>query len=90
MVTPFPSTGKRNNTVDYTTSRGNGRCKDNRWVVMITHTETEEKDGKDHLYGQTMIARTSLQQENCHKRRSTRDSCSQEKHNNMSHHKNKG
>jgi hypothetical protein len=57
---------------------------------MVTHTEIEKKDGKDHLYGQTMIARTSPQHENFHKRRSTRNRCSQTKRNNIRHNKNKG
>jgi hypothetical protein len=67
-VTPLPRTGTGKSKVGYTTSRGNGRCRDNRWISMVTHTKTEKKDGKDHLYVQTMIARTSLQQDNFHKR----------------------
>jgi hypothetical protein len=61
MVTPLSSTGMGNNTVGYTTRRGNGRCRDNGRIVMVIHTETENKDGKDHLYGKTMIARMILQ-----------------------------
>jgi hypothetical protein len=76
--------------VGYTAKRGNGQRRDNGRIVMVTHTETEKKDEKDHLYGQTMIARMSLQQENFHNRRSTRNRCSRTKRNRRSHHKNKG
>jgi hypothetical protein len=73
------------------TQRAGARVnRDNGQTVMVTHTETEKKDGKDHLYGQTMIARMSPQQENFHKRRSTRNRCSRTKRNRRSHHKNKG
>jgi hypothetical protein len=90
MDTPHPSIGTGSSTVGYTTRRGKGRCRDNDRVIMITHTETGKKDGKDHLYGQTMIARTSPQQGKSHKRRSTRNRCRQEKRNCRSYHKNKG
>jgi hypothetical protein len=58
MDTPHPSTGTRNNTVGYITGRGKDQCRDNDRAIMITHTETGKKDGKDHLYEHTMIART--------------------------------
>jgi hypothetical protein len=67
-VTPLPRTGTGKRKVGYTMSRGNGRHRDNGWTFIVTHTETEKKDGKDHHHRQTMIARMHLQQENFHKR----------------------
>jgi len=48
-------------------------------VIMSTHTKTGNKDRKVHLYGKTMIARTSPQLGKPHKRRSTRNRYRQEK-----------
>ena len=59
-ITPIPRIGMVKRKVGYTMSRGKGLCRDNRWMLMVTHTEIKKKDGKDHLYGQTMIARMSL------------------------------
>jgi hypothetical protein len=68
MVTPLPRIGTGKSTIGYTKSRGNGRGMDNRRIVMVTHTKTEKKDEKDHLYRKTMIARMTPQQDNFHKR----------------------
>jgi hypothetical protein len=57
---PRPGTGS--STVGYQASRGKGPYRDNGRVIMIIHTVTGKKDGKVHLYGQTMIGRTSPQQ----------------------------
>jgi hypothetical protein len=90
MDTPHPSTGTGSSTVGCTMSRGKGRRRVYGRVIMITHTETGKKDGKVHLYGQTMIARMSPQLGKSHKRRSTRNRYRQEKRNCRSYHKNKG
>jgi hypothetical protein len=49
-----------------------------------------KKDGKFHLYGQTMIGRTSLQQGKINKRRNNRNRCKQEERNYRGYHKLKG
>jgi len=90
MDTPYPCIGTRRSTVGYATSRGKGRRKFYSGVIMITHTEIGKKDGKVHLYGHTMISRTSPQLGKSHKRRSTRNSYRQEKRNYKGYHNNKG
>jgi hypothetical protein len=90
MDTPHPSTDTGSGTVGCTTCRDKGWCRGYGRVITSTHTETEKKDRKVHLYGQTMIARTSPQMGKSHKRRSTRNSYRQEKSNCRGYHKNKG
>jgi hypothetical protein len=54
--------------VGYQASRGKGQYRNNGRVIMIIRTVMGKKDGKFHLYGQTMIGRTSPQQGKFNKR----------------------
>jgi hypothetical protein len=62
-----PGTGRC--SVGYQASKGKGPYRDNDGVIMIIRTVTGKKDRKVHLYGQTMLGRTSPQQGNFNKRR---------------------
>jgi hypothetical protein len=57
---------------------------------MIIRTVTGKKDGKVHLYGQTMIGRTSPQQGKFNKRRNNRNRCKQKERNCRGYHRHKG
>jgi hypothetical protein len=64
-------------SVGYQASKGKGPYRDNGGVIMIIRTATGKKDRKVHLYGQTMLRRTSPQQGNFNKRRNNRNRCKQ-------------
>jgi hypothetical protein len=73
ISTPCQRTGMRISTVGYQVSRGKGSHRDNGRVIMIIRIVMGEKDGKVHLYGHTMIRRTSLKQGKFNKRRNNRN-----------------
>jgi hypothetical protein len=50
---------------------------DNGGFIMIICTMMGEKDGKVHLYGQTMILRMIPKQGKFNKRRNSRNRCKQ-------------
>jgi hypothetical protein len=87
---PFQSTGTKINTVGSQENKGRDPHRNKGRVIMIIRATTGEKDGRDHYYRQTMIGRTSSQQEKINKSRASGNRRKQMERNCRDYHRYKG